>query len=65
MQKDATKTLPHICNERYKIRTGPNEHRCTKWNNRIKTDDKTKNILKKLPNGLPQHCIDRLIKRYL
>ena len=30
MQKDATKFLLHICNERCKIRTDPNEYGCRK-----------------------------------
>ena len=37
MQKDVTKFLPHICNERNKNCTGPNDYRCRKWNNRILT----------------------------
>ena len=45
MQKDASKFLPHICNERCKICTGSNEYRCRKWNNRLKTERNTKNTL--------------------
>ena len=32
MKKDASKFLPHICNEKCKICIGPNEYRCRKLN---------------------------------
>ena len=60
MQKDASKFLPHISNERCKICIGLNEYRCRKWNNQLKTEDNSKNTLKKFPNDLPQHCVDLL-----
>ena len=61
IQKDASKFRPHICNERCKICTGPNEYRCRKWNNQLKIEDNNINALKKLTNDLPQHCIDQLV----
>lgn len=58
------KFLPHLCNERCKVRfgPGPNDFRCRKVNNAKVTTDNTKHIFKPMPNTYSKECNNRLVK---
>ena len=55
------KFLPHLCNERCKVRfgPGPNDFRCRKANNAKVTTDNTKHIFKAMPNTYSKECNNR------
>ena len=65
MQRDGENFLPHICNERCKMRVSskgkPEDTKCRKINNNKISKDCTKDTFKELPQNWSKDCIDRLI----
>ena len=65
MQRDGEKFLPHICNERCKMRVSsngkPEDTKCRKINNNKISKDCTKDTFMELPQNWSKDCIDRLI----
>ena len=60
--QNASKILPHRCNERCLIAVGPNEYRCRKLNFLLtnRPPNNTKSVMKELPNDLSIDCLRKL-----
>ena len=65
MQKDGENFLPHVCNERCKMRVsskgGPEDTKCRKINSNKICKDCTKDTFMELPKNWSKDCIDQLI----